>query len=113
MQMITYVGIISFAVVGTAILTRAMMTYAIHRCIVDVPNERSSHAAPTPRGGGLAMVVVFCAGLMFLWARDDLAVRLVLAIGGSSLIAAGVGFCDDHGHVSARVRVSFHCAAAF
>ena len=39
-------------------LTRAVIGFARTR-LVDHPNERSSHAAPTPRGGGIAIVVAF------------------------------------------------------
>src|SRR3546814_788075 len=31
------------------------------RAVLDHPNERSSHAVPTPRGGGIAVVVVLLA----------------------------------------------------
>ncbi|MCI0556512.1 MAG: glycosyl transferase, partial [Anaerolineae bacterium] len=32
--------------------------YAERRQILDHPNERSSHSMPTPRGGGLAIIVL-------------------------------------------------------
>ncbi len=37
--------------------------------VLDIPNERSSHVVPTPRGGGLAIVIVTfickeCFGLL-------------------------------------------------
>ncbi|HZM25656.1 MAG TPA: hypothetical protein VFC02_28155, partial [Anaerolineales bacterium] len=32
--------------------------YAERRQIIDRPNERSSHSTPTPRGGGLAIVIL-------------------------------------------------------
>ena len=37
--------------------------YAVSRSILDVPNARSSHEVPTPRGGGVAVVVTFLAML--------------------------------------------------
>ena len=39
------------------LLTGAMRRYALSRRLLDVPNSRSSHAIPTPRGGGLAIVI--------------------------------------------------------
>lgn len=44
----------------------ALKAYALKQNLLDVPNERSSHALPTPRGGGLAIVVVFLCGLALL-----------------------------------------------
>jgi UDP-N-acetylmuramyl pentapeptide phosphotransferase/UDP-N-acetylglucosamine-1-phosphate transferase len=38
-------------------LTWSIMRYSLTRNILDIPNERSSHTHPTPRGGGLAIVI--------------------------------------------------------
>ena len=46
-------------------LTGRVRRYAITR-LVDIPNSRSSHSNPTPRGGGLAIVVAFSVALC-LW----------------------------------------------
>lgn len=37
-----------------------------HLRLLDVPNERSSHTTPTPRGGGLAIVAGFLLGIAAL-----------------------------------------------
>ena len=34
--------------------------------IIDIPNERSSHITPTPRGGGLAIIIGILLGLFIL-----------------------------------------------
>jgi Fuc2NAc and GlcNAc transferase len=34
----------------------ALRRWAERRQILDIPNERSSHTLPTPRGGGIAIV---------------------------------------------------------
>ena len=36
----------------------------LRKRVVDKPNERSSHSAPTPRGGGLGLIVGVAAGLL-------------------------------------------------
>ncbi len=43
-------------------LTGRVRTYAQH-CLLDVPNARSSHQLPTPRGGGMGIVTAFSLGL--------------------------------------------------
>lgn len=100
------------ALVASILLSRAMMAYAVRCRLVDVPNERSSHAAPTPRGGGLATVVVFLAGMVAAAFITDLAPAVLVALFGSSLIAAAVGFWDDHRQLAARSRAIAHFAAA-
>ncbi|MBA1333129.1 glycosyl transferase family 4, partial [Candidatus Endoriftia persephone str. Guaymas] len=41
---------------GSLLLTGLMHRYALRRGLMDIPNARSSHLVPTPRGGGLAFV---------------------------------------------------------
>lgn len=58
--MIVFVWPAAFAAVfGATILALGrLVPWLRTRNILDVPNERSSHTAATPRGGGLAPVVV-------------------------------------------------------
>lgn len=92
-------------------LTGRVRLYAQRR-LLDIPNARSSHEAPTPRGGGLAIAVAFSAGLAAALAADMLEGPNVLPMAGG-LLVAGMGFWDDHGHVPARWRLLVHlCAAA-
>src|SRR5215831_21235328 len=94
------------------LLTGAVRRYAIARRLLDHPNERSSHAAPTPRGGGVAIVVTFCAGLAWLAAAGRLAMQPTIALIGAGSLVALVGFVDDHRHVPAGLRLCAHFAAA-
>lgn len=95
-----------------ALLTGAMRWMALSRGLLDVPNERSSHTIVTPRGGGLAIVLIMTvvlAGLVVL-GRAALVAPLALICGG--IAVAGVGFLDDRQGVSVGVRLSVHVAAA-
>lgn len=51
--------VISVAVVAAMsfVLTRILIPVLQSRSLIDIPNERSSHVAPTPRGGGWAIVI--------------------------------------------------------
>jgi Fuc2NAc and GlcNAc transferase len=104
------------AIAGSAFLaslvgTRLLRGYALKRSLLDRPNERSSHQAPTPRGGGLAIVASFVAALAALAAAGAVPFSAAIAIGGSGLTVALVGFWDDHGHIAARWRLLAHFAA--
>jgi Fuc2NAc and GlcNAc transferase len=99
----------TFAV--SAGLTAAVRGYAAAR-LVDVPNERSSHARATPRGGGIAMVIAFLAGLAACYRLGAVSPRMALALAPGTLAVAAVGWLDDHGHVAARWRSLVHFAAA-
>ena len=46
-------------------LTYGVKYLAHKKSIMDIPNERSSHSTPTPRGGGIAILIVFYIGLFY------------------------------------------------
>ncbi|KAF0225572.1 MAG: putative UDP-N-acetylmuramyl pentapeptide [Rhodospirillaceae bacterium] len=50
----------------TVLATRRVLAYLRQRQILDLPNERSSHSLPTPRGGGLATTPVMVLALLAL-----------------------------------------------
>ena len=94
-------------------MTGVMRRYAIARGILDVPNARSSHKVSTPRGGGIAIVIAFFMGLIFLWALGKIEKDLVVAIIVGGGLVAGIGFWDDHGHISQYLRLLVHFCAVF
>jgi Fuc2NAc and GlcNAc transferase len=76
--------------------------YAEKREWLDHPNERSSHEVPTPRGGGLAIVVLVLA--IGLWAAMETGLNrgLIFTVGGA--IIAWLGWRDDLHSLSPRIR---------
>jgi Fuc2NAc and GlcNAc transferase len=93
-------------------LTSFLRRYALAKNLIDIPNQRSSHSVPTPRGGGVAIVVSFLAVLAVLNSLDWLETPLFLALMGSGVAVAVAGFLDDHGHIAARWRLLVHFGAA-
>ena len=96
----------------TAALTGAVRHYALRRDLLDIPNQRSSHAAPTPRGGGVAVVLVCLAAAALLAGQGVLSPQTAWALLGGGLLVALVGLLDDLGDVRARWRLLAHLAAA-
>lgn len=93
-------------------LTYLVRRYALAKAVVDVPNERSLHKVPTPRGGGLSIVISVIGAVLGLAAAGYMPWRIALgyAIGGSAV--ALIGWMDDHAPVRARVRAAVHFGAA-
>ncbi|MFP3140334.1 glycosyl transferase, partial [Escherichia coli] len=56
-----YLGIVVFAFFISCALTWGLRLYAIKNNVIDQPNQRSSHSVPTPRGGGVAIVLTLLA----------------------------------------------------
>jgi Fuc2NAc and GlcNAc transferase len=94
------------------VLTACMRRYALNSRMLDVPNERSSHATPTPRGGGVAIVASFLPIVLMLEQADFLAPRLVAAILGSGGLVALAGYLDDRAALPARWRFLAHGIAS-
>ncbi len=94
------------------VLTAQLRRYALAKSLMDVPNERSSHSIPTPRGGGISIVVTFLIGLFFLWSTNLLANDTFIALIAAGALVAIIGFIDDHGHIAARWRLLGHFTAA-
>jgi UDP-N-acetylmuramyl pentapeptide phosphotransferase/UDP-N-acetylglucosamine-1-phosphate transferase len=72
------------------------------RRLLDQPNPRSSHSLPTPRGGGLAFVLVGSTAVAFLGVWIP-ALCLPLAL---------VGFVDDRHSLPAALRYGVQVATA-
>lgn len=94
------------------LLTGAVRKYALHTSVLDVPNIRSSHFAPTPRGGGLAIAIVLLVVISLAAMLDTIPSSFALAIVGGGSLIAYIGWIDDRGHVSALWRSLVQITAA-
>lgn len=84
------------------------------RRLFDMPNERSSHTTPVPRGGGLAIAALAGAAMIvagFL-APSSTERFKTLAMAGGALIIAAVGAIDDRSSLSAPARLCMQIAVA-
>jgi Fuc2NAc and GlcNAc transferase len=105
--------LIAFAALVTSILlTGVARKLALSRGVLDVPNERSSHSTPTPRGGGISIVLAATAALVVLAGLGALDIDLLIALAGGGMGVAAIGFIDDRRPTSAGIRLAVHFAAA-
>lgn len=100
------------ALVATFKITYWVIANAPRLGLIDIPNVRSSHSVPTPRGGGAVFTLTFYLGLLLLFGfglvnRDML---MPLFIGGP--LVAIVGFLDDRKSLPAGLRLGVHLMAA-
>lgn len=104
--------IILLGFVATIGLVSAFRTIAFRYHLLDVPNARSSHELPTPRGGGIGIVISFFAGILLLHFFGLLSLPLLISFLIGGVLLACIGLLDDLRHVPARVRIFFHFLAA-
>lgn len=93
-------------------ITALVRRHALANAILDIPNQRSSHSIPTPRGGGIAIAIVTLAGILVAVATGLLPARVALAVGGGGAAVALVGWADDKSSISAAARLTVQLAAA-
>lgn len=92
----------------TFLLTGGIRLYALDKKLIDIPNDRSSHTIPTPRGGGVAFVIGF---LLCAWYCRVIRIIEFWPFVGFFCIGLGaaiLGFIDDSISLSPRVRLLWH-----
>lgn len=94
------------------LLTRAYITFALARGVLDVPNARSSHVVSAPRGGGIAILLATIVGTLLLAALGAVEWRPLVGLLGGGVLVGLVGLADDVREVSPRWRLVGHFGAA-
>lgn len=103
--------ILGFFAIG-AVGTWLARGYALRTSLIDEPGERRSHSIPTPRGGGIAIVVAVLVAVVVLALRAPEQSVLLAAFGSGLGVVALIGWMDDHRPLSARLRLAVHVAGA-
>ena len=106
---------------GTGWLRR----YALRQSLLDVPNDRSSHTRPTPRGGGLSITLAVLISVPLLTVYGDLPAMVLLALLPAGILIGmigwldvgfdwyeGIGWLDDHYHLAIPWRAASYLLAA-
>lgn len=97
----------------SALGTALAIGYARRRALIDQPGRRRSHSVPTPRGGGIGIVVAALGLLGLLAVGASAAQQLALAGLASGLSAvAAVGWWDDHRSLPAWPKLAVHLLAS-
>ncbi len=114
MQLHALIEHLAFAT-GLALLSAAVVRLMIAFPILDTPNGRSAHKTPTPRGGGLGVVLAFVTGMLALYLTARFARIADMQFLGVILAAvaiAAVALVDDVRNLSAKLRLAAQCGAA-
>jgi len=90
--------------IASMALTFFVRQLALKKNIIDNPNDRSSHTVPTPRGGGLAIVLTWFGGLTYLFFQKQVEANLFFAL-LSGLVLALVSLLDDVFDLKPYIRI--------
>ncbi len=103
-----FITVLIIAVISTYYFHR----YAIRHSLMDIPNQRSLHDSPIPRGGGLVIVIIVLSVVLITGITGYLDQNHVFALVGGGGLVALIGWIDDHKDVSAPIRIVVHFLAA-
>lgn len=98
-SIIVFVALFLISFITTWLVKRI----AIKKAILDIPNERSSHSVPTPRGGGIAIVISIYIGLIWLFIQNLISQNLFYAL-LCGIILVIIGILDDIYNLSPKIR---------
>ncbi|MBR9826429.1 MAG: hypothetical protein GYB36_11605 [Alphaproteobacteria bacterium] len=98
----------------TAFAAAALISLFVRQAgLIDKPNHRSSHTAPTPRGGGLGVLAGLFAGLICLAPMADTHQTPLLAIMLAGAGAGTLGLLDDIFILSEKLKFVVLVALSF
>jgi Fuc2NAc and GlcNAc transferase len=106
------IGLLAAACLTTIAGTLVYRSFAIRRGIVAVPNFRSLHQRPLPRGGGIVFSLVCIAAVIGLSFTGTVDPRLMRALVAGGAVATVFGFVDDAMHVGPAVKLLVQMALA-
>lgn len=106
------IGLFGVSLVASALGVTAVGSFARRWRILDVPNERSSHASPTPRGGGLPIVVLALCAVGAAAGAGLISGPSALCLVIAGLAVAAMGLWDDLRSLPVALRFSVQSAAA-
>lgn len=95
------------------IVVRAAIAYAHRRGLFDQPGQRRSHSIPTPRGGGVGVMLAAlltmppCLALL----PQAWPVPLIAGLAAAAMLVALVGWWDDHHSLPALPRFAVQLLA--
>jgi len=90
-----------FLSLGTAVLIRLLRRYAPALHLIDIPNQRSFHRRQTPRGAGIAFVLIALIDLL-IFHRDFWVTHWPVLVAMATIL--GVGFLDDRHDAPPRLK---------
>jgi UDP-N-acetylmuramyl pentapeptide phosphotransferase/UDP-N-acetylglucosamine-1-phosphate transferase len=107
---LTILSVFVVVLVLTAAATGSVLPQLRRRAILDRPNARSSHDAPTPRGGGIAVIGVLLLSFLAIFAGQAAEWGLLAIIGIAAVLAA-VSWRDDLAGLSPALRLAVQALA--
>ena len=102
-----------FAFLAALGVVRASIAYAHRRGMFDQPGQRRSHTIPTPRGGGIGIVIatLLAMPVCLLQPSSPWSLHLTLTLLLTTAMIALIGWWDDHNSLPVLPRFAVQLLA--
>ncbi len=99
--------------ITSAVASRVLIFMLQRHNVIDIPNDRSNHSLPIPRGGGLALLLAALLGVVLagIMLPDAMDMASIATLAGCVTIVAAISFWDDIKSLRARWRLLAQIAA--
>ena len=99
-----------FIIIASYLFVAGIRAWADRKKILDIPNERSSHHKPIPRGGGIAIVVITMGALwiVYIMYPSVYEIKNIITFTMAGIIVAGISLLDDLSSIRNTVRFLVH-----
>jgi Fuc2NAc and GlcNAc transferase len=100
------ISIFAVAAILSAALCVLIFNYAQRRDLIDIPNPRSLHQTPVPRGGGAAMLIAASLCSVFILTKFNATEAVFLAWIACGIAMGLLGWIDDHRNLPLAPRLA-------
>lgn len=107
-----WVAIVAATTAVTWVAVWLVRRHALRLGLIDQPNHRSSHKQPTPRGGGIGIVLGAGTGLLIASALGTALTVGAWTVFAAATVVAVAGLVDDIRRLPPRLRLLVQAAAA-
>jgi UDP-N-acetylmuramyl pentapeptide phosphotransferase/UDP-N-acetylglucosamine-1-phosphate transferase len=92
------------------LLVSLIRAWTKRRNILDIPNQRSSHSIPVPKGGGISIVLLSITGIWVIYLINPslFANHVLIVYSAGGIVIAGISVLDDVYSVRNSIRFIVH-----
>lgn len=113
LTILNYIVLVPVLIGMAYIGVRIVLKLALRRNYLDVPNYRSSHSIPTPKGGGVVIVVMSVVAFgVALFFESPLSKLPYFAFLNATVLISVVSWLDDMKPMPVLLRLAAHSTAA-
>ncbi len=114
MNVLKLVPLLIFLGIISSFITNFVRYFSIKNKLYDIPNSRSSHDIPKPKGGGISIVIILLGTIVILSFYNLIDPDLSKSLLAGLSIVAAIGLYDDYKSLPILTRaVSYVLASIF